>query len=697
MRTGRYLWWAMENDPRLPLGELSSQLLLCETPDRDDLERIGATLEQLQQACTESQWATIASVASDFLDATTQEMATHLTALTAACAELEKHIYAAESDGDNRSETGDDASWGFDDDDDDFVAGGTAPSLPEPSPHATNVERGDEEIENLTDFYSEAMDAIEENEQILLAAQEGNLNTHDIGALFRSFHSIKGIAGFIGLTQPSKLAHRTESLLGVIRKGEIVPGQEIVDVLLESSQCMHTLVQSVRVALESGTSVPLNASVELLCNKIDLAGKQEDVPSSSNVTPQPIVPSPENEGSAKKRSLGTTVVRDTLKVDVDRVDSLVEMVGEMVIVESMIAGDETLAGVRSAKLTGNLRQMAKITQDLQKIALQLRMVPVRALFTRTARMVRELARQCDKDIHFEALGEGTEIDRNMVELLADPLLHIIRNAVDHGIELPHERKAADKPTRGTLRISAYHESSNLVIEVADDGRGLNTEALLMRGRQRGLIADGQTLSESETFNLIFEPGFSTVQTVTDISGRGVGMDVVRKNIKSMRGRIRISSRLGEGTTFRLVLPLTLAIIDGTLISCGGETYIVPTLSIIESIRPTAKMIRSPCHSGELLQLRGKTYPLHRLAKLLDIDGAQERLGDSHAVLIEAASHSFALLVDSVVSQQQVVIKRLEQRIRNRAFSGAAILSDGRIGLIINVDEIAALSEKQEVA
>ncbi len=691
----------MENDPRLALGELSSQLLLCETPDRDDVERIGATLEQLQRACSDSQWATIASVASDFLRATTQDIEENLAALTAACAQLEKHLYAdSGSGGEVYSPTplsqlkspahsdDDDGSWGFDDDDED-----TPPA--EPALLPTEVERSSEEIENLADFYSEAMDAVDQNERILLTAGDGNLGQHDIGALFRSFHSIKGIAGFIGLTQPSKLAHRTESLLGVIRNGEIVAGQDIVDLLLESNQCMFTLVQSVRAALESGMSVPLDSSVDMLCDRIDLAAKRDGVV-DNRITPHSPQKSPQKTTQAATRSPGGIVMRDTLKVDVERVDSLVEMVGEMVIVESMIAGDETLSHVRSPKLTGNLRQMAKITQDLQKIALRLRMVPVRALFTRTARMVRELARQCDKDIHLQAQGEGTEIDRHMVELLADPLLHIIRNAVDHGIELPHERKAADKPERGTLRISAYHESSNLVIEIADDGRGLDTNALLTRGRERGLVADGQILSDDETFNLIFEPGFSTSESVNDISGRGVGMDVVRKNIKAMRGRISITSRPGEGTTFRLVLPLTLAIINGTLISCGGETYIVPTLSIIESMQPTASMIRNPCSSGELLQLRGKTYPLHRLADLLDIEGAQENVALAHAVLIESVSESFALLVDNVVSQQQVVIKRLEQRIRNRAFSGAAILSDGRIGLIINVDEITALSEKQQV-
>tara|TARA_R110002096_G_scaffold423452_2_gene630627 strand:+ start:33249 stop:35435 length:2187 start_codon:yes stop_codon:yes gene_type:complete len=713
------------DDVRQLLDELSSQLLLCDVQNSNDFQGIDATLDQMQQACNSAEWEIIAGAAKRLQVShdDSEELAASIRGLTLACVQLEQHFHTEPGTIAKRpnheelvsltSQPVDD--WGFGDAESEeevqasvtpsFVMGGTGDveAVQDIAGEVRSVQRQAEEVENMIDFYSEAQDAIDQNERLLLETEEGQLDDKGIAALFRAFHTIKGVAGFVGLTQPTKLAHSTESLLGGVRRGAMAPDTAIVDLLLESNHCMQTLVESVRQALEASTSVPLDERVDELCSRIDAAISEDATPQlgrdeefaqvEAQVAGSETEP-PKRESSTQRlsiRSQGSTQIRDTLKVDVGRVDSLVEMVGEMVIVESMITGDEDLRTLRSPKLANNLRQMAKITRDLQKIALQLRMVPVRGLFTRTARMVRELSRQCGKEIRFRSEGEGTEMDRNMVELLADPMVHIIRNAADHGIESATERTAAGKSPIGSICISAYHESSNLVIEITDDGRGLNVDKLLSRGYERGLITTGQSLSESEVYELIFAPGLSTADSLTGISGRGVGMDVVRKNIKSMRGRIGIQSKPGEGTTFRLVLPLTLAIIDGTLISCGGETYILPTLSIIESIRPKPDMVRSPGGRGKILQLRGKTYPLYRLASLLEIPGSTEPHNEGHAIIVESGSHSFALQVDDVVSQQQVVIKGLEKQLQSKIFSGAAILSDGQIGLIINIDEVVTMA------
>ncbi len=761
------------DDPRRLLDELSSQILLCEIQNPQDLASLSTTLSQLESTCSADQWKIFAEAADAYramdAQAASDQVVAVIDALARCCIALEPLLFLGDTAADapverreeSKSTAGlEDNSWGFDDPPrqseeltakaapiDSFVMGGTITETvaQDVVGQVRPIARDPEEVENMVDFYSEAQEAVDHNERLLLESQD-QLADSSIGALFRAFHTIKGIAGFVGLTQPSKLAHSTESLLGGVRRGDVVADGLILDLLLESNHCMEGMVESVRSALEAQTTVPLDEHVDELCERIDAAIEESEqakrtgaqppqaaasetkrqisettaetsspapvaqlVPSSAPADASPVsastgeqtnkppatAPPPEAPTSrAPSRSQGSSQIRDTLKVDVGRVDSLVEMVGEMVIVESMITGDEELRRVRSPKLANNLRQMAKITRDLQKIALQLRMVPVRGLFTRTARMVRELSRQCNKPIRFTAEGEGTEMDRNMVELLADPLVHIIRNAVDHGIESEEERKQADKPAEGAIQISAYHESSNLVIEVSDDGKGLNVEKLVARGRERGLITAGQTLSESEVYELIFAPGFSTADKVTGLSGRGVGMDVVRKNIKSMRGRIGIQSKPGLGTTFRLVLPLTLAIIDGTLIACGEETYILPTLSILESIRPKQDMVRAPGGRGQILQVRGKTYPLYQLADLLDIEGARSSAHESHAIIVESASHSYALQVDDVISQQQVVIKGLEKQLKSKIFSGAAILSDGQIGLILNVDEIVALSSNR---
>lgn len=715
------------DDARLLLDELSTQLLLCEVQNSSDLQGIMEALRRLEDACTAEHWEIIASTAKQFqvaesLDAT-EQLPSLVERLALHCVALERRFFSdppANAEDNSPAE-----SWGFEPNKAEtppeaeavaeapappapklpevsFVMGGTISVEAEQHTGAAirSVSRNTEEVENMIDFYSEAQEAIDQNERLLLEQHDGGLDENSVGALFRAFHTIKGVAGFVGLTQPSQLAHSTESLLGGVRRGDMSADSAILDLLLESNQCMQALVESVRQAIEASTSVPLDERVDALCERIDAAIAMDGaLPAPTSELEPETATSEKKPGTTAtqripNRSQGSTQIRDTLKVDVGRVDSLVEMVGEMVIVESMITGDEELRNVRSPKLANNLRQMAKITRDLQKIALQLRMVPVRGLFTRTARMVRELSRQCDKPIQFTAEGEGTEMDRNMVELLADPLVHIIRNAVDHGIEHADKREAAGKAATGTISISAYHESSNLVIEIADDGKGLDVEKLIAHGYERGLITTGQTLTETEAHELIFAPGFSTADSVTGLSGRGVGMDVVRKNIKSMRGRIAIQSKPGKGTTFRLVLPLTLAIIDGTLISCGGETYILPTLSILESIRPKRGMVRAPGGHGMVLQARGKTYPLYKLANLLEIPGAKEAPHDAHAIIVESASHSFALQVDDVVSQQQVVIKGLEKQLQSKIFSGAAILSDGQIGLIINVDEVvAAASDK----
>ncbi len=688
------------DDARQLLDELSSLLLLCKVQNSSDLRAIFVSLGKLEQACKSEHWEIVSDAANLYRDAVradaSERMGELIEGLAQSCEELDGQIAWAQQAHKPDPET---ASPPREKSPvvPSFVMGGAinVNTAHDSAGEVRSVSRATEEVENMIDFYSEAQDAIDQNERLLLDHQDGELDANSIAALFRAFHTIKGVAGFVGLTQPTKLAHSTESLLGGVRRGDMSADQVILDLLLESNERMQTLVASVRLAIEASTSVPLDERVDDLCRRIDAAVSREASPEDQPSRQPAIATSADDDAAVPQRlasrSQGSTQIRDTLKVDVGRVDSLVEMVGEMVIVESMITGDPDLRHVRSPKLANNLRQMAKITRDLQKIALQLRMVPVRGLFTRTARMVRELSRQCNKQIRFTAEGEATEMDRNMVELLADPLVHIIRNAVDHGIEDAAEREAAGKPVEGSIRISAYHESSNLVIEIADDGRGLDVDKLIARGYERGLISTGQSLSDTEAYELVFAPGFSTTDTVTAFSGRGVGMDVVRKNIKSMRGRIGIQSKPGQGTAFRLVLPLTLAIIDGTLISCGRETYILPTLSIVESIRPKQGMVRAPGGHSQILQVRGKTYPLYKLSALLEIPEAREDPQNMHAVIVESASHSFALQVDDVVAQQQVVIKGLEKQLQSKIFSGAAILSDGQIGLIINVDEVVAIA------
>jgi two-component system chemotaxis sensor kinase CheA len=320
------------------------------------------------------------------------------------------------------------------------------------------------------------------------------------------------------------------------------------------------------------------------------------------------------------------------------------------------------------------------------------MVPVRSAFQKMARMVRDLSHKDHKKVRAVVSGEWTEMDRSMVEQIADPMVHMVRNSISHGIETPAERVQAGKPETASVYLSAYHQGAGIVIEVADDGRGLDAEAILAKARSKGLVGPDEHLAESEIYNLIFAPGFSTAKKVTEIAGRGVGMDVVRRNIDAMRGKISISSTPGQGCSFKMVLPLTLAIIDGMIVACGEEKYIIPTLSIVESVRPTADMVFSMVGSRDVVTIRDDTLPLLRLDHLFDIPDAQRDPTAAQVVVLDTPAGQVGLLVDDVLAQQQVVIKRLDVTVAGGRFlSGAAILSDGLVGLILNVDELHALA------
>ncbi len=296
-----------------------------------------------------------------------------------------------------------------------------------------------------------------------------------------------------------------------------------------------------------------------------------------------------------------------------------------------------------------------------------------------------MSRKLGKNVNFMTDGEDTEIDRNLVDIVNDPLVHMVRNAVDHGIESPAERRAAGKPEQGTVKLSAYHSAGAVVVEISDDGKGLDRDVLIAKARERGLIAEGVELSEREVYNLIMEPGFSTAQVVTDVSGRGVGMDVVKKNIERLRGTVEIRSEKGAGSVFKMSLPLTLAIIDGMVIRVGPETYVLPTISIIRSVKPAASDVSTVFQQGEMLRLQGDLIPLYRMSQIYGIQGARERVTDAIVVVVEDEDRRAGLVIDELVGRQQVVIKSLGETMKNLpGISGGAIMPDGRVGLILDV-------------
>jgi two-component system chemotaxis sensor kinase CheA len=383
--------------------------------------------------------------------------------------------------------------------------------------------------------------------------------------------------------------------------------------------------------------------------------------------------------------------QDWVKVDLERIDRLVDIIGELVVVETMVMNAPEVESITSQRVRNYLNQLTRTTRELQDLGMAMRMVPLRGVFRSMARMVRDISRKQGKKLDLVISGGETEIDRNMVERIHDPLVHLIRNGIDHGIEPADERAEKGKPATGTIRLSASQKGGSIVIEVSDDGRGLDREAILASARKRGLLNDESSVSEAELFNAIFTPGFTTVGEVTDLSGRGVGLDVVKRNVESLRGQITVHSEPGQSTTFQLTLPITLAIIDGMLLSCGPERYVLPTRSIIESVQPEDWMVLTQGGRLELLRLRGEVMPLMRLGRLFDIPGHQQDPTRALVIVVETSMGKAGLMVDDVVSQQQVVIKNISAEFPNTHYlSGAAILPNGLVGLILNVDEIIKL-------
>jgi two-component system chemotaxis sensor kinase CheA len=386
----------------------------------------------------------------------------------------------------------------------------------------------------------------------------------------------------------------------------------------------------------------------------------------------------------------------TIRVDLDKVDRLVNLVGEMVITQAMIA--EQLRDVPPGtlqQLVEGLEELSRHTRELQESVMAIRAQQVRSVFSRMPRLVREVAAQTGKEVQLATSGETTEVDKTVVENLVDPLTHMIRNSIDHGLESPDERERIGKPRSGTVHLSARHRSGRIVIEVEDDGRGINRPRVLEKAVERGLVAAGVTMSDEEIDNLIFLPGFSTADTVSAISGRGVGMDVVRRNIASLGGRIGVHSMPGEGTRFVLSLPLTLAVLDGMVISVGEQRFVLPLTNIIESLRPKSADLQSVANQYDVIMARGEYVRLVYVDRLFRIDNA---IGDPTrglVVLVETEEGGrLGLVVDEVLGQQQVVIKSLESNFqRLDGVSAATILGDGRVALILDVAGLQTMSRQ----
>ena len=656
-----------------------------------------------------------------------------------------------------------------------------------------------EDSEIFLEFLSEVLDHLEDAESNILSIDEDATDYEVINAIFRSIHSIKGSAGFLGLTDMQGLSHELEALLDKARKGEISITQEIIDISLSAIDALRKLRDNlaIKVDKELGKSTdadeqPIN--IQPYVDKITAILSEEAKPNETVPEPQGSVnqeqaddfwdkegaePSEEgflgeillDEGTITQEQLdkaledgnkkiGEILVEDgvttpekiekalneqkpigeilaekgvitepqldnalkqqgkkvgerlvesgattpesidtalesqqaqrsvklqsrTVKVDTGKLDNLFDLVGELVIANTLIVGE--MKSVNNNGTSKNLSQLTKITKDIQDQVMSMRMVTLKQTFQKMSRLVRDVSQRSGKKVKFEISGEETELDKNVIEEIADPLVHILRNSVDHGIESEEDRITKGKPNEGTVSLSAFHRGGSIIIEIKDDGKGLQKERILKKAIDKGLVSNQASMTDNQIYNLIFAPGLSTADKVTNISGRGVGMDVVKKNIEKLRGKVDVTSQEGVGSTFTIKLPLTLAIIDGIVVNVGDTKYIIPTVSIEESLQPKEEEISTVKNQGEVVNIRGNLLSLVRLHKLYNINTTKTVPWESIVVVVEGAEGKYGVLVDELLGQQQVVIKSLGDRFKNvKGISGSAILGDGKVGLILDV-------------
>ena len=387
----------------------------------------------------------------------------------------------------------------------------------------------------------------------------------------------------------------------------------------------------------------------------------------------------------------------SIRVSIDKVDALINLVGELVITQSMLGqiGDELDMDLdKLEKLRDGLGQLERNTRELQESVMRIRMLPISFAFQRFPRMVRDTAKKLNKEIELKLSGEQTELDKTVMEKIGDPLVHLVRNSIDHGVEPPEVREQAGKPRVGTVHLNAYHQGGNIVIEISDDGAGLNRDKILQKAREKGLVGEDEVPSDERIYDMIFDPGFSTADTISDVSGRGVGMDVVKRNIRELGGSIEVSTEAGKGSTFTIRLPLTLAILDGQLIRVGDDTFIVPLVSIIESLQADPAQINGLAGQAELYKLREDYIPIVRLYEVFGLKPKATRLEDGLLVVVEGDGQKVGLFVDDLLGQQQVVIKSLETNFRKvDGVSGATILGDGTVALILDISSLIQVSKR----
>lgn len=580
----------------------------------------------------------------------------------------------------------------------------------------------DDDLEILIDFISEADENLDTIEVSLIELEHDPGNTDIINDIFRPFHTIKGVSGFLSLTKINTLAHTTENLLDSARSGDFIINHAATDAILASVDTLKELLGRVKKGTQTGYRQPdddidvdtlrdqlkqLQVSLtkdekeplgEILVRKKEVNTEDLDqaleiqkknpekkigeiLVEEKKVAPKQVASALMDQSAVKKK------VDTQVKVSTQKLDDLVDYAGELVIAQSMLRQKTS----ENPSLNQTVSQLGQIVNNMQNIAMSMRMIPIKATFMKMIRLVRDLSRKSGKDINLSMFGEDTEIDRNVVDALYEPMVHMIRNACDHGIEASSDRTKAGKPAQGSIHLRAYHKGGNIVIEIEDDGKGLDRDRIIEKAKSTGLITGEEQLTDAQAFDLIMQPGFSTAKEITDVSGRGVGMDVVKDGIEKFRGHLNIESQKGNGTKFIISLPLTLAIIDGMLVRVDDEKYVIPTIAIQKAFKPGKDEYFTVEGKGEILKDRGSLIPLIRLNELYETSSSDKPIQDCLAVVVESKDEKRALLIDELLGKDEYVIKSLGGTMDDvQGIAGGAILADGKVGLILDIHGIFSI-------
>jgi two-component system chemotaxis sensor kinase CheA len=592
--------------------------------------------------------------------------------------------------------------------------GSYTPTVPD-----LDLSEGDEMIR---EFLDESQEHLSNAENAILTLENDPHDKDAVNLIFRAFHTIKGVSSFFNFTDIKTLAHTSETMLDLVRKDALDFSNKVADATLTSIDQLRSLFGLLAEQAASG-GVLQSAYINVGPHLSVLEGiiKGEHIVSTPKVQPigeimidEGMITSVEldqalsmQESDEKEQKIGTilkdmgvvreadidravkiqsTKIDSSIKISVEKLDILIDLVGELVISETQVVQNSSMKQIQDRRLIKDISELDRITRTLQRCAMSMRLVPVKSTFQKMVRIIRDLSRKANKDINVVLVGEDTEIDKNMVELISDPLIHMVRNSADHGIEPRDVRVARNKTPMGTITLSAFHKGGCVVIQIKDDGGGLNKEKILAKAKERGIIGEDELLPDKRIWSLIFEAGFSTAEKVTDVSGRGVGMDVVRKNIEQLRGKIDIDSESGVGCSFSIYLPLTLAIIEGIVFRIGRERYILPISSVVEFVTPEIHKLTYVVGSGDVYKFQEQVISMIHLDKLFNIAFTHDDFLQRTLCVFDSEYGRYCMAVDEVIGQQQVVIKSLGERLKGlHGVSGAAILGNGRVGLILDVN------------